>query len=311
MKIATTILVLTVIAAVCAPLRLGAQDAATEYKAIMQELTAKQKTASPNGLVEAAEKKLGAFIEAYPGSSEAASAHLVLANIYSSLGRNDEAVKHVDAYMQAGVEKSRDDEIKSRFILSNIHIANDDFDKAEKLYREMLEINAGKDKRAENYITMQLGRLGALKKLKIGAPAIPFAAKATDGKEINLEDYKGKVVLIDFWASWCQPCKREMPNVKRVYAEFHDKGFEIIGISLDNNESAFRGYVTSQNLIWPQVFDGRGWQSEIGRIYAVNSIPATFLLDRDGKIRHKNLRGHELRSAVEKLISADPTGAAD
>jgi peroxiredoxin len=138
---------------------------------------------------------------------------------------------------------------------------------------------------------MDLERIPILRKLAIGNPAIPIEAATSDGTEITLETYKGKVLLLDFWASWCAPCRQEMPNVKKVYNDFHSKGFEIVGISLDDTSAKFRGYVEEQQMPWPQIFDGKGWNSEVGRTYAVNVIPATFLLDRKGTIRYRNLRG--------------------
>ena len=93
-----------------------------------------------------------------------------------------------------------------------------------------------------------------------------------------------------------------MPNVKKVYKEFNGKGFEIIGVSLDESREKFQRYLKEQDIAWPQIFDGKGWNSEVGRSYAVNSIPATFLIDRGGRIRFRNLRGEELYEAVKTLI---------
>ncbi|HER42942.1 MAG TPA: TlpA family protein disulfide reductase, partial [Candidatus Eisenbacteria bacterium] len=91
----------------------------------------------------------------------------------------------------------------------------------------------------------------------------------------------------------------------KVYNEFNPKGFEILGVSLDDTGEKFRGYVEEQGITWPQIFDGKGWNSEVGRLYAVNSIPATFLLDRRGRIRYRDLRGEDLYKAVETLIAEE------
>ncbi|HER44359.1 MAG TPA: TlpA family protein disulfide reductase, partial [Candidatus Eisenbacteria bacterium] len=90
--------------------------------------------------------------------------------------------------------------------------------------------------------------------------------------------------------------------VKKIYDDYHDKGFDIIGISMDNNRQALDSYLEEQGMKWRQIFDGKGWKAEIGQLYAVSSIPSTFLLDKQGKIRYKNLRGGELADAVEKLL---------
>jgi peroxiredoxin len=96
-----------------------------------------------------------------------------------------------------------------------------------------------------------------------------------------------------------------MPNVKKTYNDFHGKGFEILGISLDDSSAKFRSYLDEQEIAWPQIFDGKGWNSEVGKLYAINSIPATFLLDRKGTIRYRDLRGEDLYEAVKTLIAEE------
>jgi|TARA_B110000116_G_scaffold144522_1_gene125315 thiol-disulfide isomerase/thioredoxin len=124
------------------------------------------------------------------------------------------------------------------------------------------------------------------------------------GKEIDLADMKGKVVLIDFWATWCGPCIAELPNVRKAYEDYHDKGFEIIGISLDKakDEAKLKSFVKDENMPWPQAFDGKGWDTDLAQQYGISSIPATFLVGKDGKIVSSNLRGPALSSAVKKEL---------
>jgi thiol-disulfide isomerase/thioredoxin len=127
--------------------------------------------------------------------------------------------------------------------------------------------------------------------------------KDTNGKTLSLAKYKGKVVLLDFWATWCQPCKVEMPNVIRIHKKFNPKGFEIIGISLDSDARALENFVKANGIAWPQYFDGKGWKNDVAGLYRVRSIPATYLIDKKGKIRYQSLRGAELEKAVEQLLS--------
>lgn len=120
-------------------------------------------------------------------------------------------------------------------------------------------------------------------------------------KPISLADYRGKIVLLDFWAVWCGPCVGEMPNVKAVYEKYHDRGFEIIGISLDSDEAVLREFIKENQLPWRQIFDGEGWKGALVQKYGVRGIPAPFLLDRKGKVISVNARGKRL----SKLVAAE------
>lgn len=137
----------------------------------------------------------------------------------------------------------------------------------------------------------------------IGAIAPDLEFPNPEGKLLKLSDLRGKVVLIDFWASWCGPCRRENPNVTRIYEKYHDKGFEVYSVSLDSDAGSWKRAIESDKLVWPNhVSDLKKWQSKAAATYGVNSIPSTFLLDRDGRIVQKNLRGADLERAVQRLL---------
>jgi thiol-disulfide isomerase/thioredoxin len=125
-----------------------------------------------------------------------------------------------------------------------------------------------------------------------------------DGKPINLGDLKGKVVLIDFWATWCGPCRAELPNVIATYKKLHPQGFEIVGISLDEDEGKLKEFLGSHEMPWAQFYDGKGWENEVGQLYGVQSIPATYLLDKAGNVQGIDVRGPALGRAVERLLNA-------
>ncbi|NNC95048.1 MAG: TlpA family protein disulfide reductase, partial [Chitinophagales bacterium] len=150
----------------------------------------------------------------------------------------------------------------------------------------------------------QQKQAGSTGKLKVGAPAPDFSLPSPDGKNIKLSSLKGKIVLLDFWASWCRPCRVENPNVVRTYNKFKDKGFTVFSVSLDKNRNRWVGAIEQDNLVWKNhVSDLQGWQSSAGQLYGVRSIPQTFLIDRDGTIVATNLRGPSLEAKVAELLA--------
>ena len=134
----------------------------------------------------------------------------------------------------------------------------------------------------------------------------PFEMKFTalDGREVDVAKLRGKVVLIDFWASWCNPCIAELPNVKAVYKEYRDKGFEIIGISVDSERDRrkFADLVAEKGVTWPQHFDGKGWDNQYALQYTVTGVPAMFLLDKKGLLVSTDARGEKLGAEVKRLL---------
>lgn len=138
--------------------------------------------------------------------------------------------------------------------------------------------------------------------IPVGSEAPNFSQASPEGKQIALKDLRGKVVLIDFWASWCRPCRMENPNVKKVYDRFHTKGFEILGVSLDKDKSAWTGAIKQDGLPWKHVSDLAFWNNAVAQQYGVSSIPYTVLVDRDGKILAKNLRGPALEAKLAEIF---------
>lgn len=146
------------------------------------------------------------------------------------------------------------------------------------------------------------------KMLNVGDKAPEIALKGPDGKVRKLSDLRGKVVLLDFWAAWCRPCRMENPNVVKVYKEYKDKnfkygdGFEVYSVSLDRNKTDWTRAIEQDGLIWDNhVSDLKFWNSEAAKTYNINSIPATFLIDEDGIILARNLRGGALENTLKKM----------
>lgn len=141
-----------------------------------------------------------------------------------------------------------------------------------------------------------------MKRLAVGQPAPDFEAYTPNNKTVKLSDYRGKYVLLDFWASWCMPCRKENPNLVRIYHAFKDQGFDILGVSLDNNPGSWMRAIEDDKLAWTNVSDLKAWSSDLIINYRIKAIPASFVLDPEGKIIAKNLRSAELEALLKKVL---------
>lgn len=149
-----------------------------------------------------------------------------------------------------------------------------------------------------------LKRIDILTKTAVGQKFTDFTMADTEGNPVKLSDFiaKNKYTLIDFWASWCGPCRREMPNVVDAYKAYSKKGFGIVGVSLDNDAEKWKAAIKDLGMTWPQMSDLKGWQCEGAALYGVNSIPATVLVDQEGTIIERNLRGEAIKEKLGELL---------
>ncbi|MCZ6765931.1 MAG: redoxin domain-containing protein [bacterium] len=285
-------------------------EATQAYEQLLQTINQLQKDApeTQEGRAQAiarTESLLTKFIAAYPGTMEAYDAKFQLGIMYIQIGRASNAVVHLEEYIDANVPQEPDRMAYASFYLAEAYKASDKFNAAKKQYKVFVDSYPTFNPRFIAAARAGIGEAENMKRLAIGSEPIPFEVKDLEGNALNLTKYKGKVVLIDFWATWCGPCRVEMPNVVRLHKKFKSKGFEIIGISLDyqNQLADLERYIKANDMQWPQHFDGKGWQNGIALKYGVKSIPATYLIDRQGKIRYRSVRGAQLDKAVEKLIS--------
>jgi peroxiredoxin len=153
-----------------------------------------------------------------------------------------------------------------------------------------------------DYVIELKKELADKKKTSVGNMAPDFTMNDPDGKPIQLSSYKGQVVLLDFWASWCMPCRQENPNIVQLYQKYHSKGFEILGVSLDRAKDRWVKAIEEDKLTWPQVSDLKFWQNAAARMYAVTLIPQSFLIDKDGKIIAKGLKVDELSKKLAEIF---------
>ena len=136
----------------------------------------------------------------------------------------------------------------------------------------------------------------------IGGAAPEFTLNDVNGKPVSLASFKGKYTLVDFWASWCGPCRVENPTVVKAYNTYKSKGFEILGVSLDDKKENWEKAIAQDKLAWTQVSDLKGWRSDVAALYGVKAIPMNYLLDKDGKIIAKSLRGEELIKKLGEVL---------
>lgn len=152
------------------------------------------------------------------------------------------------------------------------------------------------------YVSDFTGLINELKMLPPGSEAPDIKLKTPEGKELALSSLRGKVVLVDFWASWCAPCRRENPNLVRIYAKHKNEGFEILGVSLDDNANAWKNAITQDGLAWPQVSELKKWDSGVVKDYHIDAIPFSVLIDAEGKIIAKGLRAEDLELKIQQAL---------
>ncbi len=156
--------------------------------------------------------------------------------------------------------------------------------------------------RSSSYYKLFENQLQILRRTGIGQQAIDFSLPDTNGNEIKLSSLYGKYLLIDFWASWCPSCRQENPNVVRIFKEFSQKGFTILGISLDNNKNSWLKAIEKDGLTWTHISDLEGWNNKAAKLYGIRSIPSNLLINPKGIIVAKNIRGTELEKKLKELL---------
>jgi peroxiredoxin len=218
----------------------------------------------------------------------------------------DSLAKLLEPYYALGEEKSANDSIYmadnpssvvSIYILRGVYyqMGAEELEAKLAVFDESIQMTS--------YYTFMAKHLEKMQKVAVGQKFVDFELPDVDGNPVKLSDLAGKgVLLIDFWASWCGPCRKANPGVVEIYNEYHDKGFDILGVSLDRTKEDWLQGISEDGLVWNQVSDIKFWQCEAAQLYAVSSIPHTVLLDKDGTIVARPQNEEELRAKVQELL---------
>lgn len=215
------------------------------------------------------------------------------------LQQQEQELRTTDMSFKKNLVNENPDKFVSVLVLTDMMNMGAPANEVKELFESLSE-NATKGSLAKS-LEENLSKSSAM---DIGSKAPEFSAPDPEGKEISLKDAMGKVTLIDFWAAWCKPCRVENPNIVKTYKKYHDKGFNIIGVSLDREgqKDKWIQAIEDDNLTWAQVSNLKFWQEPVAQLYGVQAIPAQFILDENGIIVAKNLRGAALDAKVKELL---------
>ena len=217
-------------------------------------------------------------------------------------------MKDVDwaSQLMAEIEAmAKTDEQKAELLMGKANLVRAEDPKNEAGYKGALRNIAA------SYPATSHGKLASNKlasaKLSVGSTPIAFSVKDIEGHEVSLNDYKGKVLLIDFWATWCIPCMEQVPSILAAYDKYEGQGFEVLGISLDRDSqrARFETKIVEHGMRWRHVCDGMHWKTKVAQQYDVSSIPFTILIGRDGKIAGLNLHGEQLNHAIQGALNRE------
>lgn len=214
--------------------------------------------------------------------------------------------KEIDDFMSKYPEENKETYISLLLIEDMFNSPKFNLQRVKKLYNDLDEslkkTNVGKGIEAKLKVIESNNKIKPENAL-IGKLAPDFSAKTPQGKEVSLKESLGKITIVDFWASWCGPCRQENPNMVALYKEFHTKGLNIIGVSLDDDATEWNKAITKDNLTWTQVSNLKRWKDPIAGLYMVEQIPSSFILNESGIILAKDLRGEELKNKIKELLN--------
>ena len=269
--------------------------AAKQLEIIRRNLSSltEMKSADAKKYYNEALNDLNTLIGKYDGTEEALEAKFFMGAAHNEMHNFDEAIKSFDTVLSTG-DINRNFKARTLYFKAKALLGKGDVATAKEVVAELRMI----EPRAADSFGNELSGM-----LRIGEEAPTFKVTAVDGKPIDLAQYKGNVIIINFWSTWCDPCIQEFPNAKKLYTKFKDKGVQFIGVSLDDDIEDLRGFVKQFEVGWPQIFDGKRWQGAIPSLYHIQAIPTMVLLDRESKVRYVGSDTEAVTRIVTTLIS--------
>ena len=263
----------------------GAAEIIKKFEA--QKVAALEAYLADNAEAEDASVAQEALLEGYRVAGDHAKGVAIHLKRYEALDKSDKADPR---------------EVAMEFVGPFLGYLQEGGMKAEaETFAEQFKKDFATHPQAEPLINFLAQGMAEFNKPRVGG-TMELAGEDLAGNMVDLADLRGKVVLVDFWATWCGPCKQELPNVKDAYTKWHGKGFEIVAVSLDKKVDTLKSFIEKNEMPWPQLCDGKGWESELARQFGISSIPATYLIDQEGKIVAEDLRGDDLEEQLAELL---------
>jgi peroxiredoxin len=270
-------------------------DARLQLNTILKDLStySMMKPEDARGYYEEALSELNALIDMFAGTEEALEATYCIGNVHNQMGNYAEAIKYFDEVLRHA-EAANNDLFKSKLLYFKAEslIGSGYIPEAKDVIAELRII----DPRAAN----RFGELGGT--MKIGIQAPDFHTKDFEGNPVNLSQYEGQIVVMNFWATWNDQCLKELPEIKKLYRKLKGPGIQFIGISSDDNIDDLKGFVRQHNIEWPQIFEGVRYKGMMSKLYDVNRIPIMFVLDQEGKVQYIGNKKEKITQIVTALI---------